>query len=312
MADQSEEVAPLEKNAEENPDIISLADIVEASDIDTSLFESKSTEEVEEESEEETEESAEYSEDETETDEPIDNKIEEPVSEDSVGVKKRIGKLIEAKNQAEAEKLLLEEEIKTLKKVKVENSELEEIQSAEELQQRELDAEHLREWLLENPDGGDYEDQSGNEHEVEYDQARKLMAKTDRDLRKNIPLAKQRLQLQRQNNQQALNTFKWLGNQSSPENVELRKILASNPQANEYVKKDPFGMVTMAYAVEGYKAIQQRNQKVTSTNAPKLPSTPNRAKPSVVKGKKDDRKTLFKKAMSGSVEDASSYIEQLL
>jgi len=32
----------------------------------------------------------------------------------------------------------------------------------------------------------------------------------------------------------------------------------------------------------------------------------------VVKGKKDDRKTLFKKAMSGSVEDASSYIEQLL
>ena len=105
MADQSEEVAPLEKNAEENPDIISLADIVEASDIDTSLFESKSTEEVEEESEEETEESAEYSEDETETDEPIDNKIEEPVSEDSVGGKKRNGKLIEAKNQAETEKL---------------------------------------------------------------------------------------------------------------------------------------------------------------------------------------------------------------
>ena len=41
------------------------------------------------------------------------------------------------------------------------------------------------------------------------------MVETDRDLRKNIPLAAQRLQQREQNRQAAMQTFEWMKDKSS-------------------------------------------------------------------------------------------------
>jgi hypothetical protein len=309
MTDTETEVAPLETAENEESNIVSLADIMEASGVDDTLIDSKSTEEVEEEQEEvvEEEEGAEYSEPEPEP-EP------EAKTEDSDGVKKRIGKLIEAKNQAEAEKQLLEEEMKSLKKQPQKGlDQFEGVETFEDLKQRENDAEHLRDWLLENPNGGEYIDESGSEHDVDSDQARKLMAQTDKDLRKNIPAVGQKIQLRQQNHEIALKTFDWLKDDGSPEKVEMNKIISMNPDIANYVKKDPYGMITLGYAVEGFKAIRAKTSATKKTSvAPKIPSAPSRANPSVVKGKSSTKKKLYDQAQSGDLDSASSYIESLL
>jgi YD repeat-containing protein len=189
----------------------------------------------------------------------------------------------------------------------------EDLTTIQEVKQREDDAEHLRDWLMENPDGGEYTDLSGDEHEVEYDQARKLMAQTDRDLRKNIPKVIQKIQQREGNFELAKKTFEWMKDESSPEMVESKKVLQMNEALAEYYKKDPYAVLTLGYAMEGIKAINARQaKKPVNKTAPSVPSAPSRAKPSVVKGRGKNKKSLLANAGSGDIEDASSYIESIL
>ena len=325
---ESNEVAPPKAEEQESPNLVSFGDIAEASGM-ASLFESVS--------ENEPEESAELSEESNdEIEEEIGEELEEEIGEEgeegeelevtnpveSDGVKKRIGKLIEARNKAEEETAELRSRIEELENSKPSRQKAEEkgldrfedLTTIKEVKQREEDAEHLRDWLLENPDGGEYTDLSGDEHEVEHDQARKLTAQTDRDLRKNIPKVVQKIQQREGNFELAKNTFEWMKDESSPEMVESKKVLELNENLREYYKKDPYAVLTLGYAMEGIKAINARQAKkpITKT-APSIPSAPSRAKPSVVKGRKvKNKSSLLSQAGSGDLTDASSYIEALL
>jgi YD repeat-containing protein len=325
---ESNEVAPLKAEEQESPNLVSFGDIAEASGM-ASLFESAS--------EDKTEESAEYSEESNdESEEEVGEELEEEQGEegevgeepeepepqgDSDGVKKRIGKLIEARNKAEEETAELRSRIEELEKAEPQRQKVEEkgmdrfedLTTIQEVKQREDDAEHLRDWLMENPDGGEYTDLSGDEHEVEYDQARKLMAQTDRDLRKNIPKVIQKIQQREGNFELAKKTFEWMKDESSPEMVESKKVLQMNEALAEYYKKDPYAVLTLGYAMEGIKAINARQaKKPVNKTAPSVPSAPSRAKPSVVKGRGKNKKSLLANAGSGDIEDASSYIESIL
>lgn len=317
MVDTENEVAPQE-TAEESESLIDISEIMEASGIDENSFidNAESTDEVAEEEVEESEDSEVSDLSETE-------ELEEEKPEDTGGVKKRIGKLVEAKNTALAEVEELKAELESLKgkeqKINIPEqkglSRFDNVESIEELQQREASAEHLREWLLQNPDGGEYVDQAGEEHEVEFDQARKLMVETDRDLRKNIPKVASRLIEKQKQSQVAFQTFTWMQDKASPESAEVNKILAGNPALASYVKSDPHGLITLGYAVEGFKAVRAAAAKKNAgkqPTAPSVPTAPNRAKRSVVKGKGKDTESLLKKATSGDIEDAASYIESIL
>ena len=309
MTDIETEVAPPETAETEETNIVSLSDIMEASGVESFIEKSSNEEDGEEEAE-----VAEYSETEPEPEPEPESKPEPEPNVDSDGVKKRIGKLIEAKNQAEAEKQALEDEVKNLKQAPQKGlDQFDNVQTIEELKKRESDAEHLRDWLLENPDGGEYTDESGEEHEVDSQVARKLTAQTDRDLRKNIPKVAQRIQLREQNSGIALSTFEWMKDEGSPEKVEMNKIISNNPDIKNYLSKDPYGMITLGYAVEGYKAIMAKKGNAGGKAiAPKMPSPPTRATPSVVRGKSSNKSKLLAKASSGEIDDASSYIETLL
>lgn len=301
---ESEEVAP--PTAEENSGLVSLAsEIAEAAGVD-SFIENASETEAETEVEEEV----------------LEEEIpDEPAPEstgDSDGVKKRIGKLIEARTKAEEERDALKaqlEEIETPARQSYKEEgmqKFEEVRTYEELDQREQDAEHLRDWLLENPDGGDYTDLSGEEHEVEYDSARQLMVATDRDLRKNIPAVKQKLQLRQQNQDLALKTFPWMKNKESSQHVKMVQLLEQNKELGSYFKKDPAAMITMGFIMEGFNS-QNSKQSTQPAPAPQVPSAPSRATTSVVKKKVgNDKKSLLEQARSGDVNDAASYIETLL
>lgn len=318
MSDTIEEVAPL--TAEAKPEgLISLADIAEASGVNN-FFESQNVEEEITDDQQSVSE-PEY-EPEPEQPELVQEVVQEPedeINQDSDGVKKRIGKLVEARKLAEAEKELLEKRVAELEGKRAEYKDvgmdrLSEIITLEEADKREQDAEHLRDWLLENPNGGDYQDLQGNEHEVESQMARKLMVETDRDLRKNIPKVRNQIQVKAQQREIAKNTFGWMKDNHSPENVELQTILKNNPHLSKYFNSDPYGDLAIGYMVEGVKAInarKQQSQKVAQ--APKVPSAPNRKSPSVVRGKpRTDKEGLLAKASSGNIEDASSYIESIL
>lgn len=339
MADNQGVASP---NAEENQvkedsGLISFGDIAEAAGVESSFFESANSEEPEAELEQDSvEEEATEEVEVTEEVEATEELVEDPQDtasieysedegieeqpEESAGVKKRIGKLIEARNKAEAEVEELRAKLEEAQGKPTSTPDpkgmdrFESVKDFKELQAREAEAEHLREWLLANPDGGDYKDLTGSEHEVDYESARRLMVETDRDLRKNIPLASQRLQQREQNRQVAMQTFDWMKDQSSPEMQEVQQVLGQNKFIKEYYEKDPFSVLTVAYAIEGIKAINARKAKkpIKQTVAPKVPSVPNRASPSVVKKKSTSKKTLLQKASSGSIEDASSYIEQML
>ena len=331
MADSNGIASPKAETSEVSDDnrIVSLGDIAEAAGLDSSSFFESASEPEPEESIEEIEETEEVVETEdlgnseqvlsTEIseEEPVE---EEPKLEESDGVKKRIGKLIEARNKAEMEAEELKAKIAELESTATEQSvpdpkgmdRFEAVKDFKELQARESEAEHLREWLLENPDGGEYTDISGAEHEVDYEQARKLMVETDRDLRKNIPLAAQRLQQREQNRQAAMQTFDWMKDQSSPEMREIQQVLNSNKFIKEYYEKDPFSVLTVAYAIEGIKAVNGKKAKapVKQVVAPKAP-VPSRAA-SVTRKKTTNKKSLLQQASTGSVEDAASYIESIL
>ena len=319
---ESNEVAPPTAEETESPNLVSFGDIAEASGM-ASLFESAS-ENLQEESVETTEEEevSEVLEEEPSEEIEESEELEPEPQGDSDGVKKRIGKLIEARNKAEEETAELRKRIEQLENAEPTRQKAEEkgmdrfedLDTIEKVQQREEDAEHLRDWLLENPDGGEYTDLSGEEHEVEYDQARKLMAQTDRDLRKNIPKKIQQIQQREQNIKIAHQTFDWMNDKSSTEMVEFNKVLQLNPNLANYYKQDPFAILTLGYAMEGIKSIKAKTTQsnTSAKTAPSVPSAPSRAKPTVVKGRGKTKKSLLAKAGSGEIEDASSYIESIL
>jgi hypothetical protein len=331
----TDEAGVASETAEENKGILDLGEIAKAAGviIESAEEESAEVEETTEEESTETQieeteepqdiETTEYSGDQYEEEEP-EPEQEETQQEDSAGVKKRIGKLIEARNKAEEElqelKQRVEELESTPKREQRKPTGLDRFDSVlteKELQKREEDAEHLREWLLQNPEGGDYEDLSGNEHEVDYDTARKLMVDTDRDLRKNIPAVRERITQRNANIQLANATFEWMKDPASIENTELKSVLDQNQYLKDYYDKDPLSSIMVGYAIEGVKAVNARlaaKKKTATQAAPKVPSAPTRAKPKAVNTKKNDnRKELLKKAQfSGDIADAASYIESLI
>jgi hypothetical protein len=313
----NDEVAPSTAEETQNNDegFVSISDIAEASGLESQVFDSASeeTEEVLEENEEQ---------EEVYDDPEPEESTENPVDTDSEGVKKRIGKLIEARNKAYDEVAELKEQLQKKAEEEPEREvvtpkgldKFDNITSYKELKEAEENAEHLREWLLENPDGGEYtEPNSDITHEVDYEQARQLSVATDRDLRKNIPHVAQRLSERDKNQSQAMQIFDWMKDNSSPENVEINSILKQNKFISDYYKKDPFASLTVGYAIEGIKAVNARlAQKTKVQSAPKVPSAPSRATPTAVKAKGKNSKALLKQAMSGEIEDASSYIESIL
>jgi len=318
MVDTVNEVAPQETAETETDSLIDLGEIIESSGLSGQFIDN-----AESETEEVAEEELETAEEPEEILESPEYLEEEEKPEDSEGVKKRIGKLVEAKNAALAEVEILKAELESTAgakeapmPVKSENLDrFSDVDNMQQLQQREESAEHLREWLLENPDGGDYTDMAGETHDVEYDQARKLMVETDRDLRKNIPKVAARLVEKQKQSQLALQTFKWMSNQGSAESKEVEKLLTNNSHLANYVKTDPFGLITLGYAVEGFKAYRENAVKAKTgkqPTAPNLPTAPSRSQRTVVKSKGKGKEALLKKAASGEIDDAASYIESLL
>ena len=320
MVDTVDEVAPQEtaETETETDSLIDLGEIIESSGLSGQFIDN-----AESETEEVAEEELETTEEPEEILESPENLEEEEKPEDSEGVKKRIGKLVEAKNAALAEVEILKAELESATGAKeapmpVRSENLDrfsDVENMQQLQQREASAEHLREWLLENPDGGDYTDMAGETHDVEYDQARKLMVETDRDLRKNIPKVAARLVEKQKQNQIALQTFKWMSNQGSAESKEVEKLLTNNSHLASYVKTDPFGLITLGYAVEGFKAYRENAVKAKAgkqPTAPNLPTAPSRSQRTVVKSKGKGKEALLRKAASGEIDDAASYIESLL
>ena len=315
MAEQ-DEVAPQE-SAEESSTLVSLAaEVAEAAGVE-SFIESASETEAETEVDESEQEEPEGQEEEI----PVDDLGEpdpEPVSSgDSEGVKKRIGKLVEARKAAEEErdalKAQLEEAQGSRKSYANEGMDrFETVRTYDELSKREEDAEHLRDWLIENPDGGEYTDLAGNDHEVEYEQARTLMVQTDKDLRKNIPAVRNRLQVRGSNEELAQKNFPWLKNRESAEHQQMVQLLNENKELGEYFKKDPAAMLTMGFLIEGLTH-KTKAAKPAPASAPKVPSAPSRATKKVVDKKvSGDRNALLEQARSGEVEDAASYIESIL
>ena len=314
MTDESNEVAPLETAENQNEsNLITLQDLAEVAGVGT-LFENREDESPDQAIEEE-----EVAEEVVEQPQP-EPEPEPVVETDTEGVKKRIGKLIEARELAKEEAQAYKEQLEKLRqdKPKIRGmtglEKFDDVANIADLQKREEDAEHLREWLLQNPDGGDYIDSAGEEHEVDYEKAKNLIVETDRDLRKNIPFARQRMLERQRQDSTALNTFKWMGNKSTEEYYKLNEILQNNEYLSEYAKKDPYAMVVLGYAVEGYKVVaNKQNQKpVVKNQAPQVPVAPTHAKPKVVKKAKDQKADLLKKARSGNFDDAVSYIESIL
>lgn len=313
-------VAPETQNSESS--FLSIGDIAEAAGVGQ-FFDNVSTTEQSDEVENEQEDSesldssaAEYSEVEEQEEEE-----EQEESVDSSGVKKRISKLIDARNKAQEEAEDLREKIKSLEdesltKVDISEKGLDrfaDVKSLAELKKREQDAEHLREWLLENPEGGDYVDTAGDEHEVDYNTARKLTVETDRDLRKTIPSVATRIQTREAASSDAQKIFPWMKDKSSPEWTEIKRVLNKNNDIKEYFNKDPYAILTLAHAIEGIKVFKERSLSVNAPQkiAPSAP-VPSRAK-SVTRKRKTDKKSLLQRvAASGDEVDAASYIESIL
>lgn len=260
---------------------------------------------------------------EPEVQEPVAETLPEVSEEDSVGIKKRIGKLIEAREEAKQEAERLKARVEELEKPNPETKKkpkglekLDEIYDLQTLQAREEDAEHLHEWLLQNPEGGVYTDQAGEDHDVDYDGAKKLIVDTHRDLHKNFKIVKDRLQEKVVQDTRAKTTFKWLEDKQSPEFYHLSQILSNNEHLNAYSKRDPHAMVVLGYAIEGFKKVEMDNkQKEAKTQvtppAPQVPVAPSRSA-SVVRKKQTSSKDLLSKARSGEINDAVSYLESIL
>ena len=58
--------------------------------------------------------------------------------------------------------------------------------------------------------------------------------------------------------------------------------------------------------------LQQQKQGGKQGTAPTVPTAPSRSKPNIVKSNTKTKESLLKKAASGDVQDAASYIESIL
>ena len=296
----------------ETTDDLTLADIVEASGIESFIEKPASEEEPEEASEDIGEDA--------EADEPEEQEeLEEVATEtDTPGVKKRIGKLIDRAEKAEERADSLEKRIAELESESKESpgedyktpggDKFDEVTDFKELKKRETDAEHLRDWLLQNPEGGEYEDLSGATYDVDYDQAKSLMVETDRDLRKHIPAAKENIALKQRVTANAFTEFPWMKDETSSEFREMLGVIGQSPKAKKFYESEPYAIMLFGYAVEGFKS-KAKKQPSTPPSAPKVPGSPSRAAP--VSSKRTSAKSdkLFQRvAETGDQSDAESYI----
>lgn len=308
---------------------VSATDIAEAANASTSFIESLTTSEdddetepLEEEEEEEIVEEEEVQEEEVEDeedDEPIETE-DEPKG-DSHGVKKRIGKLVERAKKAEAEAEALRGELdKKQGEPQQDNStpgsdRFESVTNPEKLDKMEADAEHLREWLIQNPEGGEYQDRTGGNYDVDYETAKQLHVQTDRDLRKNIPQKRGILSDRVNAFQQANQRFKWMQDNGSQEYVEMAGILQNNKFAKRFYESDPNAVLLFGYAVEGWKSHHKpKKGKAKVEQAPTSIPTSSRTKRATKNTSSNAKAGKLKKMAltSGNHSDVRSYLESIL
>ena len=113
MADETEVAPPTAEKNNEDPSIVSIGDIAEAAGLGSTIFDNASEDEPQEAATAEPEDQSE------ENIEPVAQEQEQPKEEqvepaESEGVKKRIGKLVESRNNALDRIEELEEKIKSL------------------------------------------------------------------------------------------------------------------------------------------------------------------------------------------------------
>ena len=337
MPSDAKEVAPETAETTEGIFDVDVSDIAKAANAPTSFIESLTSEgdeepepqEVEEEEEvseenEDTEEEVEESEDDQEEEEQEEVEEDEPKG-DSPGIKKRIGKLVERAKKAEAEAERLQAELNNQQgEPQQDNStpgadRFETVTDSQKLDKMEADAEHLREWLITNPEGGEYADRSGGKYDVDYETAKSLHVQTDRDLRKNIPNQRANIQQRATSFQQANATFPWMQDNGTSEFVEMAGILANNPRAKKFYESDPNAALFFGYAVEGYKAVHAANKKKGKKvkpveSAPTSVPTSTRAKRATKNTSGAARQSKLKKQAltSGDQHDVRSYLESII
>ena len=336
MSSDAKGVAPetAEETAESVFDV-SAEEIAQAANASNTFIESLTSddadesepEEVEEEEEgiEEDEESEEEEVEEIEDEEDAEDEPEEEPKGDSQGVKKRIGKLVERAKRAEAEAERLQQELTTRREEPQQETQtpgaerFETVNDSKKLDKMEADAEHLREWVMTNPEGGEYQDRSGSKYDVDYEMAKSLHVQTDRDLRKNIP--SQRANLHQRT--VALNTanqkFPWMADNGSSEFRELMGILSNNPRAKKFYETDPHAALLFGYAMEGWKSEHAKEQKKgkkskTVEQAPTSVPTSTRTKRATKNTSGATKKSKrYKQALqTGSQQDVRSYLESIL
>ena len=201
---------------------------------------------------------------------------------------------------------------KELKELDTGFSRFEGIHDVAEVEKRESDAEHLRAWLLQNSEGGTYQDRSGSDYELDFEQSRKLMVDTDQDLRKNIPRAREEVARRASNVVQAKQQFAWMNDPESRESLDIQQVLAASKHMKKYYENDPFAPLLMGYAMEGFnaKAAQANVVKAPPKAAPSTPNSPRAAPVSRKKSSKDANAKLLQEALStGDLTDIASYIE---
>ena len=293
-------------------------------DIDRRASDEESETQNEEEEEEEVAEEVEESEDEQEVEEEDEVEAEEPKG-DSPGIKKRIGKLVERAKRAEAENERLQTELNNQgAETQQENSvpgadRFETINDPKKLDKMEADAEHLREWLITNPEGGEYLDKSGGKYDVDYETAKALHVQTDRDLRKNIPTQRANLHQRATSFQQANQRFPWMTDNGTEEFVEMAGILANNPRAKKFYETDPNAALFFGYAVEGYKTVhadeKKKAKKVSPVEqAPSVPTAPPRQKRATKNTSGAAKQSKLKKQamLTGNNHDLRTYLESII
>tara|TARA_R110002167_G_scaffold116193_2_gene291070 strand:- start:4564 stop:5523 length:960 start_codon:yes stop_codon:yes gene_type:complete len=237
----------------------------------------------------------------------------------SKGVQKRISKLVDARKKAEAERDEALEELEQARQQPVQkrqdaDSPLSEVSSHADLQTFESNVKTLHYWLIENPEGGTYKDASGQEHEIPYEQARKLQVSTSKDISDNIPKRRSQIDHRTQATTQAVKTFPWMKDAKSNEYNKVVEFLAADPALNDLYQKSPIGPLLVGYLIEGTKVIQSRKSK--STTPAKAPSIPGpAATESRVQKSSSNKQTtaLHERALnSGTQGDVANYLESLL
>tara|TARA_Y100000593_G_scaffold33336_1_gene65584 strand:- start:8012 stop:8908 length:897 start_codon:yes stop_codon:yes gene_type:complete len=296
-------------------EVNSIIDSTTLEDASDQVGEEEETSTAEPEPEEPAEESPEEPGPEPETEEESEE-VEDPFN--SKGVQKRITKLIDRATRAETERDELKQELETLQSqprqtTKQSDNPLKEVTNQQELDDLEGNVKALHYWLIENPDGGIYKDSSGNEHEIAYEQARKLQVSTAKDIADNIPARKKELQTRQQATAQAMQTFPWMKDQKSQEYNQVVQFLAQDHALNDFYQNSPIGPLLVGYVIEGTKTVQSRNQKAkTAAKAPSVPGPAATAPVSQKTSQKKDSALRDRALQTGNRGDVANYLETIL